>query len=36
MSAELTQKSEGDRVVLSGPDAVIVAIEERLGLAPST
>lgn len=32
--AELTQKSEGERIVLSGPDFVIVAIEERLGLPP--
>lgn len=34
MGAELTQKSEGERIVLSGPDVVILAIEERLGLPP--
>jgi hypothetical protein len=33
--AELVQKSEGDRIVLSGPDAVIAAIEDRLGLKPA-
>lgn len=35
MGAELVQKAEGDRIVLSGPDSVIVVIEERLGLTPA-
>ncbi len=35
-SAALVQKSEGDRLQLIGPDAVLLTLEAHLGLTPST